>query len=273
MWYNSSCYTHGHGGVLLFRQRRRSTNEIVGQDAPRSRTYVPAVCVAATAHVSYEGHFAMGRKCSQCGGSGPFSKSKYSPDGLYSICKPCQSAKRKDRWRNDPEYRERVKAANEKWRQNNREKHNARVRRWRRNNPEKHLESKRRWRKRYPDKAHAADRRKLKRRKQNNPEGYRRERRMAMRRRRARKANAEGDFTAQQFRRLCDRYDNQCLCCGRKDVELTADHVVPLSWGGSNDISNIQPLCRKCNARKGDRRDTDYRRKGGIKRWIQKKLF
>jgi 5-methylcytosine-specific restriction endonuclease McrA len=40
--------------------------------------------------------------------------------------------------------------------------------------------------------------------------------------------------------------------------DLTADHNVQLSLGGSNAISNIQPLCGECNGAKG-LATTDYR--------------
>lgn len=67
-------------------------------------------------------------------------------------------------------------------------------------------------------------------------------------RRRARKLEAEGDFTVEEFEALCEKYGNMCLRCGDRDVLLTPDHVVPLSLGGSNLLENIQPLCGNCNS-------------------------
>ena len=43
-----------------------------------------------------------------------------------------------------------------------------------------------------------------------------------------------------------------CLRCGTTE-DLTLDHIVPWSLGGSDDISNLQTLCRRCNASKGAR--------------------
>jgi len=74
--------------------------------------------------------------------------------------------------------------------------------------------------------------------------------RQARRRSRARKAEAEGTHTFTEFLVLCEAAEGRCLGCG-KEVPLTEDHIMPLALGGSDDISNIQPLCKSCNSRKG----------------------
>jgi 5-methylcytosine-specific restriction endonuclease McrA len=56
--------------------------------------------------------------------------------------------------------------------------------------------------------------------------------------------------------RLLER-DKACLKCG-SESKLTIDHVVPISKGGSNDFSNLQILCEKCNSLKGST-IADYR--------------
>ena len=98
---------------------------------------------------------------------------------------------------------------------------------------------------------HAAN---LKRWRRENP------RKMAVQlaRRRAHKLEAEGDFTVEEFEALCEKYGNACLRCGKEDVLLTPDHIVPLALGGSNMISNVQPLCGGCNSWKNVK-VVDYR--------------
>lgn len=43
-----------------------------------------------------------------------------------------------------------------------------------------------------------------------------------------------------------------CAHCGSRE-DLTIDHIIPRSRGGTNIQSNWQILCSKCNFRKGDK--------------------
>lgn len=46
----------------------------------------------------------------------------------------------------------------------------------------------------------------------------------------------------------------RCAMCGRTPLEdgvkLAVDHKLPQSWGGTDEIENLQPLCEECNGGK-----------------------
>lgn len=59
------------------------------------------------------------------------------------------------------------------------------------------------------------------------------------------------ELTDEMKRQVFIRDNFTCLCCGkaqRKGVSLNADHIQPVAMGGSNAISNLQTLCKQCNA-------------------------
>ena len=71
-------------------------------------------------------------------------------------------------------------------------------------------------------------------------------------RRRARLVGAEGSFTVAEWREIERKQDYRCLYCNKREpeIQLTIDHIIPLSKGGSNFASNLQGLCKSCNCRK-----------------------
>lgn len=69
--------------------------------------------------------------------------------------------------------------------------------------------------------------------------------------RRARAMGIVNDLTDAQWLELVERYGGRCLACGRDDLPLTRDHVVPMVKGGALTLSNVQPLCHPCNSSKG----------------------
>jgi 5-methylcytosine-specific restriction endonuclease McrA len=60
-------------------------------------------------------------------------------------------------------------------------------------------------------------------------------------------------------RNIYARDRSRCQYCGKKfpTTELSLDHIVPRSRGGTNDWPNIVCCCVRCNVRKGGRTPTE----------------
>ena len=60
---------------------------------------------------------------------------------------------------------------------------------------------------------------------------------------------------------LMRRQSRTCVYCGhrRTPPSLDIDHIIPVVRGGSNEISNLQVICKPCNQRKGLQTDEEFR--------------
>jgi len=45
----------------------------------------------------------------------------------------------------------------------------------------------------------------------------------------------------------------QYICHYCNGIADTADHIIPVSQGGTNELSNLLPACRSCNSTRQDR--------------------
>jgi len=168
-------------------------------------------------------------------------------------------------WKELPEAEKEKRRVYERaWYRRNRAKKLAQARAWQRANRKRAWVRKQAWRKAHPEKVKAYAHKAYSKNRASHQALVRAWRKAHPecvtaidRRRRAREVGAIGSFTAAEWKALCRKYKHRCLCCGKRR-KLTADHVLPLVKGGSNFISNIQPLCGPCNSRKGTKH-TDYR--------------
>jgi hypothetical protein len=198
---------------------------------------------------------------------------------MVKPCRKCGSVDRKKSGRCRPCSQ----AYDRSYREENTEKVKEATKRWGKANPDRVIEKTRRWREANPDKVREGNRKRSARWFANNPEKANEKNRQWKKEnadkvrsmsnaRRARVANANGNFTAYEWRELCKQYNNRCCFPGCENTDLQPDHVIPLAKGGDNSISNIQPLCSYHNYSKGVKTN-DYRCKPGFFRWLQRKLF
>jgi hypothetical protein len=155
------------------------------------------------------------------------------------------------------------KANRKRWNDANKE----RMKEYRLANKEKFDAARKEWEKRNPDRRAAttkkwqlANQEYLKAKRRENPE----QTRAIKLRYRARLESAEGNHTGAELKTLFGKQKGKCAYCSAKlDQSYHADHIVALSKGGTNWISNIALSCGPCNVRKHAMDPIEFARRNG----------
>lgn len=186
--------------------------------------------------------------CKKCGRTLPatgFYKDRSRPSGLHPYCKECKKLNAANWYATN---HERGLEARRAYYAQNRDESTARKKQWIAANRERHYAVAEAWRRRNPETVKAA----AKRRREANPELHR----QYWRARQARKRGNESFVVLpREVQRLLR---SVCVACGSGD-RIEIDHVIPVSRGGRESIGNMQPLCRSCNASKGNKLMSEWR--------------
>jgi 5-methylcytosine-specific restriction endonuclease McrA len=63
----------------------------------------------------------------------------------------------------------------------------------------------------------------------------------------------QGELLGYEVREyLLEKFNRTCVYCGKKNVPLEIEHIVPKSRGGSDRVSNLTLACHSCNQGKGN---------------------
>jgi 5-methylcytosine-specific restriction endonuclease McrA len=66
------------------------------------------------------------------------------------------------------------------------------------------------------------------------------------------------EYTQEDIGRLEGIQNKCCYYCGASEKPLQVEHLVPVSKGGTNFISNIVLACAHCNASKHSKTDLEF---------------
>lgn len=208
------------------------------------------------------------KTCAKCRQQKPLSAfSRYGASGRQSRCKSCNAVDAKERYYADVEKSRAYSREDSRRRHaENPERRRALYLALKARDPEKYRAGQQKWPAKNPDKVRATNAAWYQRNKERvranyaswakaNPERLKALRNTACHRRRVRKklnGLVAGFHTEAEWASLVERACGKCAMC-KKRRKLTRDHIIPLSKGGGDEITNIQPLCISCNSRKRDK--------------------
>ncbi|WAM22653.1 MAG: RNA-guided endonuclease IscB (plasmid) [Candidatus Methanoperedens sp.] len=69
----------------------------------------------------------------------------------------------------------------------------------------------------------------------------------------------QGELQGYEIREyLLEKFNRTCVYCGKTDVPLQIEHIIPSSRKGSDRVSNLTISCHKCNQKKGNKTAEEF---------------
>jgi 5-methylcytosine-specific restriction endonuclease McrA len=69
----------------------------------------------------------------------------------------------------------------------------------------------------------------------------------------------QGELAGYEVRQyLLEKFQRRCAYCGKTDVPLEVEHIIPKARGGSNRVSNLTSACGPCNQEKNNRTAEEF---------------
>lgn len=206
------------------------------------------------------------RTCQTCNNQKP--ENYFKPKG--KVCEDCKKETRKraqEKYnktekasiRRKRHYHSKGKYTAAEWRKNNPDKVKAKEKR--RN--EKAKEYKMQWIKNNPDKVREQRRKtyynggkeRIREWNKENPEKIK-QYIYKSRLKRIENAGKVYDIIEKDYRKL---FSSPCFICGEKEISI--DHIIPVTLGGTHSIGNLQSLCKPCNSSKNNRLMVEWKHK------------
>lgn len=69
----------------------------------------------------------------------------------------------------------------------------------------------------------------------------------------------QGSLAGYELREyILEKYKRKCVYCGKENIPLQIEHIVPKSRGGTNSVTNLTLACERCNLKKGTKTATEF---------------
>jgi len=183
------------------------------------------------------------RVCKECGIIRPLSDYHLSRGKPRRVCKYCVSAKFKQRYNTDSDFKNRIVTNAKQYHENNKEAHCEQMR-------NRHAE-------RYSTDEQYRKSWNIRRRQRYKLDEAYRLKMLSLNHNRRATLNASGIISESDWLSILMYYNNACAYCGSTKA-LEQDHIIPLSKGGRNTPDNLVPACASCNRSKGARDLLDW---------------